>query len=113
MGPGNAASGRDSLPTNFTENPRIHPLAGAWPHRSGLAGILGDLRVSGTSAAERTEGGAGPLGLTTQNSIHADAGYRYLPNEVGRCRRTWRIVLHLRLELGVAECPLEVLDRFR
>lgn len=62
---GNVASGCDLLPTNFTENPRGHPLAGAWPHRSGLTGILGDLRVSGTSAVERTQGGAGSLGLTT------------------------------------------------
>src|SRR3712207_8166025 len=29
-----------------------------------------------------------------------------------RCCCAWRVVLHLRLEFGVGECPLEVLNRF-
>src|SRR5215204_5672335 len=56
--------------------------------------------------------GPGPLGLAIRrNSVHADARDGHLLDEVGRRRCAWRVVLHLRLELGVAERSLEVLDR--
>ncbi len=40
-------SGCDLLPTNFTENFRNYPLAGTWPHRSGVTGTLRELRLEG------------------------------------------------------------------
>jgi hypothetical protein len=58
-------------------------------------------------------GNPDPVGLAYGKNLgHADAGHRYLLYEVGRSLRSERIVLHLRLELGVGESPLEVLNRF-
>src|SRR5687767_13153935 len=53
-----------------------------------------------------------PVGwLNYGNLVHADSGHRYLLYQVRRGRCAWRVVLHPRLELGVGEGPLEVLDR--
>src|SRR5215211_830922 len=76
--------------------------------KKGLLGSLGTIRGPGSLRRPRPS-----LGLALRNySVHADAGHGDLLDEVGRRRCAWWIVLHLRLELRVAEGSLEVLDRF-